>query len=133
VVGWSAVRGPFGNREVFVFLGASALRVDQGRGVRSPAGLPELLIDQLARLSLVKVYRRGCGVRRGDERGYGLPGLRGGLRLLGGEPLLQCGLCRLNLTGHLLPEGLLVLRLTEPGLSGFQTLDGFLMCRAVLF
>src|SRR5439155_9267404 len=36
VVGWSAVRGPFGNREVFVFLGASALRVDQGRGICNP-------------------------------------------------------------------------------------------------
>ena len=89
VVGRAAVRRPFGNREVFAFLGASALRVDQGRGVRGPAGLPELLIDQLARLGLVEVYRRGCGVRRGDERGDGLPGLRGGLGLLGGEPLLQ--------------------------------------------
>jgi hypothetical protein len=68
VVSRSAVRGPFGNGKVFIFLGASALRVDQGRGVRDPAGLPKLLIDQLARLRLIEVYRRGCGVRRGDER-----------------------------------------------------------------
>ena len=89
VVGRAAVRGPLGDRQVLVLLGASALRVDQGRGVRGPAGLPELLIDQLARLGLVEVDRRRRGVRRGDERGHGLPGLRGGLGLLGGEPLLQ--------------------------------------------
>ena len=109
------------------------MRVDQGRGVRSPAGLPELLIDQLACLGLVEVYRRRCGVRRGDECGYGLPGLRGGLGLLGGELQLQRGFCCLGLARHLLPEGLLILGLTQPGLSGVQTLGGFLMCRAVLF
>src|SRR5262249_57325861 len=98
-----------------------------------PAGLPQLLIDQLTRFGLIELYRRGCSVRRRDERGDGLPGLRGGLSLLSGEPLLQCSLYLLGLTGHLLPEGLLVLRLTQPGLRGLQTLGGVLMCRAVLF
>jgi hypothetical protein len=133
IVGRSAVREPFGNGEVFIFLGASALRIDQGCGIHSPACLPELLIDQLARLGLVEVYCRHCGVRRGDERGHGLPGLRGSLGLLGGEPLLQCHLCRLSLASHLLPEGLLVPGLTQPGLCGVQTQGGFLICSMALF
>ena len=91
-----------------------------------------MLVDQLARLGLVEVYRCSRGVRRGDERGHDLPGLHDGLGLLGGEPLLQGGLCRLSLAGHLLPEGLLVPGLTEPGLGSVQMLGGFLMCRTAL-
>jgi hypothetical protein len=114
-------------------LGASALRVDQGRGVWGPTGLPELLIDQLARLGLVEMERRSRGVRRGDERGHGISGLQRGLGLLGDEPLLQCRLCCLGFAGHLFPEGLLILGLTEHGFGGVQTLGSFPMGGEALF
>jgi hypothetical protein len=68
-----------------------------------------------------------------DRSGHGLSGLRRGLCLLGGKPLRQCHLCCLSLVGHLLPEGLLVLGLTEHGLGGVQTLGSFLMGREALF
>ena len=57
----------------------------------------------------------------------------GGHGLLGGEPLLQCGLCCLGFAGHLLPEGLLVLSLTKHSFGGVQTLGGVLMRHNALF